>query len=634
MCTYWLRLTTVCAIAVGSVLLATSCRSSSQTVTGPLGIRCAVQAQADTTTFPAAGGSATITISTNRECTWSVTSEATWLSLSSPAEGQGEASIKVTVAANSEPSARSGAIRLNDQRLAISQQGSPCEFQISSNREVIDPAGEDRTVHVTATGTQCEWTAAAEAPWITIAEGRQGRGNGAVTFHVEAAAGVARTGTLIVAGQVVLIEQARTPVADCRYSIGATALSVDASGGSREVPVSTSANCPWTAESHAPWITITSGLTGTGPGVVRLRVTATDGPSRTGRLSVAGSFVTVEQSPGCAYTVEPSAFNAPAPGGPGAIAVLAGGGCGWSAATSTPWISITSAANSRGDGRVDFMVAANAGPARAGSLEIAGRPVAVTQAAGCAYELDRSAISAPVAGGPGAVSVRAGGGCVWSAATSTPWISITSPANSSGDGRVTFMVAANSGPAREGSLAIAGQTVAVTQPSGCTYGIAPSAQDVAGTGGTTVVSVATDAGCPWTATTSVGWITRSPASGIGAGQVQLGVAANLSPPRTGTVVIAGQTFTVNQSSQCTYVIHPQLLTYDANGGNGAVLVIVNGPCIWTAESSADWIRMVPGYTSGTGEGLAQFTVPANPGPARTGSVRIAGQNVAITQAGR
>jgi len=599
-----------------------------------LPVRCAVQAEAGTTTFPPTGGSATVRVSTNRECTWSVKSEADWLRLSSPPEGQGEASIEFTVAANTEPSSRSGAITLNDQRLPISQEGSPCGFQLSSSREEFDPAGGDRTVHVAATGTQCEWTAANDAHWITIAEGRQGRGNGAVAFHVEAAGPVPRTGTLTIARQVVLIEQGPSEATDCRYSIGTTALSVGSSGGSRDVPVSTSAGCAWTAESHAAWITITSGPTGTGPGVVRFRVTATDGPSRTGLVRIAGSVVTVEQSPGCASEVEPSAVSVPVAGGPGAISVRAGGGCGWSASTNTPWISITSGAKGSGDGRVEFTVAANSGPARAGSLEIAGRTVAVTQPAGCAYEVDRSAFSAPVAGGPGAISVRTGGGCGWSASTNTPWISITSGANGSGDGRVDFMVTANSGPARAGSLEIAGRTVAVTQPTGCTYSIAPSRQDVGGAGGPTSVSIATAAACPWTATSSVNWITHSPASGLGPGQVQLGVAANLSPPRTGTLTMAGQTLTVNQSSQCTYTLRPEHLTYDANGGNGAVLVIISGPCTWTAESGADWIRMVPGYTSGTGDGLVQFTVAPHSGAARSSNVTIAGQNILVTQSAR
>jgi hypothetical protein len=43
--------------------------------------------------------------------------------------------------------------------------------------------------------------------------------------------------------------------------------------------------------------------------------------------------------------------------------------------------------------------------------------------------------------------------------------------------------------------------------------------------------------------------------------------------------------------------------------------------------------MVSG-TSGAGDGLVQFTVPANTGQARKAFIVIAGQNFAVSQAGR
>jgi hypothetical protein len=76
-----------------------------------------------------------------------------------------------------------------------------------------------------------------------------------------------------------------------------------------------------------------------------------------------------------------------------------------------------------------------------------------------------------------------------------------------------------------------------------------------------------------------------------------------------------------------------LLTYDSRGGNGAVLVIVTGGCTWTAASTVDWITMTSG-TSGSGDGVVQFTVAPNPGQSRTGIVAIAGQSYTVTQSGR
>ena len=51
------------------------------------------------------------------------------------------------------------------------------------------------------------------------------------------------------------------------------------------------------------------------------------------------------------------------------------------------------------------------------------------------------------------------------------------------------------------------------------------------------------------------WMTvTSGASGSGPGTVAFSVAANTGAARTGTLTIAGQTFTVTQAAPCTYAI--------------------------------------------------------------------------------
>ena len=84
---------------------------------------------------------------------------------------------------------------------------------------------------------------------------------------------------------------------------------------------------------------------------------------------------------------------------------------------------------------------------------------------------------------------------------------------------------------------------------GCSYSISPSSASFAATGGDGTVTVDTAAGCAWTATTNSTWMTiTSGSSGSGAGSVAYNVAQNTSiDPRTGTLTIAGRTFTVTQS---------------------------------------------------------------------------------------
>lgn len=84
---------------------------------------------------------------------------------------------------------------------------------------------------------------------------------------------------------------------------------------------------------------------------------------------------------------------------------------------------------------------------------------------------------------------------------------------------------------------------------GCSYSIWPTSASYGASGGNGSVSVTTTAGCPWTASSNSGWIhVTSGASGTGSGTVGYRVDANSGGPRTGTMTIAGHTFTVTQSS--------------------------------------------------------------------------------------
>jgi hypothetical protein len=52
----------------------------------------------------------------------------------------------------------------------------------------------------------CEWTAASQAPWITLTAGASGTGNGSVAFNVAPnTSAQGRSGTISVAGQTVTI---------------------------------------------------------------------------------------------------------------------------------------------------------------------------------------------------------------------------------------------------------------------------------------------------------------------------------------------------------------------------------------------------------------------------------------------
>jgi uncharacterized protein (TIGR03437 family) len=84
---------------------------------------------------------------------------------------------------------------------------------------------------------------------------------------------------------------------------------------------------------------------------------------------------------GCTFSVSPLAQSFAAAGGSGAISVAANQGCPWTAATASPWISLTGASSGQGNGAVTYSIAANAGGQRTGTITIAGQTVTLTQAA-------------------------------------------------------------------------------------------------------------------------------------------------------------------------------------------------------------------------------------------------------------
>src|SRR5262249_10912027 len=134
------------------------------------------------------------------------------------------------------------------------------------------------------------------------------------------------------------------------------------------------------------------------------------------------------------------------------------------------------------------------------------------------------------------VTVRAAAGCAWTASSNTSWITNVSPPNGTGAGSVAFAVQANDGPERTGTLTVAGQAFTVTQGGGCPATIAPATANFASPGAPGSSTVSAAAGCSWTASSNVPWITNvSPATGSGTGPVTFTVQTNTGPQRTGTL---------------------------------------------------------------------------------------------------
>jgi hypothetical protein len=144
--------------------------------------------------------------------------------------------------------------------------------------------------------------------------------------------------------------------------------------------------------------------------------------------------------------------------------------------------------------------------------------------------------------------------------------------------------------------------------------------------------VTTGSGCGWAATPSDAWITiTSGAGGTGSGTVGFRVDANSSVARTGTMTIAGQTFTVSQASGCVFAVAPTSFDRDKSPVTDLTVTVTAGAgCLWTAVSNDAWIEVTAG-ASGAGSGAVLFSLERNRGNGRTGSLTVAGTTVTVVQ---
>ncbi|MGB7923425.1 MAG: YCF48-related protein [Pyrinomonadaceae bacterium] len=182
------------------------------------------------------------------------------------------------------------------------------------------------------------------------------------------------------------------PEVHCTFSLSPTREEFGASGGTVNVKVTAPNGCPWTASSNRSWITVTSGTSGTGNGIVTLVIAPNNfSLTRFTTLIIAGERFSVFQvgSQGCHYSISPTNQSFGIAGGTGSINVTAGSGCAWTARSDDNWIAITSGSSGSGNGTTDFLVLPNlsASP-RTGTISIKGQLFTVTQTGAAQFDFD------------------------------------------------------------------------------------------------------------------------------------------------------------------------------------------------------------------------------------------------------
>jgi hypothetical protein len=177
-----------------------------------------------------------------------------------------------------------GVTQFSDWTLA--EAGPACAFGLTPLSSTNVP-GSGGTLSISVTTTsECAWIANSQNPWITITSGSFGTGNGTVNLSIAANTGDARSGSVVIGGETIAINQAAPAngsiVGTVRYFFGQNPVAVPGV----TLSATGSQNVSGTSGSNGAF-----NITGFGTGSYTLTPTKTGGATTTDISSLDASTV-------------------------------------------------------------------------------------------------------------------------------------------------------------------------------------------------------------------------------------------------------------------------------------------------------------------------------------------------------
>lgn len=287
----------------------------------------------------------------------------------------------------------------------------------------------------------------------------------------------------------------------------------------------------------------------------------------------------------------------------------------------------------------------------------------------CSFSLNPTSQIFIASASTGSFSVSTTSNCPWTAVSNVSWLSTSS--SGTGNGTVNYSVAANFGNSRTGTISVGGQNFTVFQSAGNGNGC-PSTTLTPGQ----VITATLTTGCVFTGTSryiniynfngTVGQqialtmnssafdtylFMDSPASQTiardddGGGGTNSRIPANagfFSLPLTGNYAVYATSFSADgttgstgaytigllTATSCSYSISPATQSVSAAGSSNSFSISAPAGCAWTALSNASWITT---SSSGSGNGTVNYSIAANTGIARSGTISVGGQLFTVSQ---
>lgn len=151
------------------------------------------------------GGLGSFNIASENNASWVVNNTNSWITIASGGSGTAPGTCMFVVSPYGSPLvARTGFMYVGSNVIAVTQSGYTASVSPLVNIAPANGGSQSVTVSVPSGAI---WSAIAQVPWITIIGGQSQSGSGNLTYIISGNAGGTRSGTIIVAGQVVTVTQ-------------------------------------------------------------------------------------------------------------------------------------------------------------------------------------------------------------------------------------------------------------------------------------------------------------------------------------------------------------------------------------------------------------------------------------------
>ena len=158
------------------------------------------------TNTAATGGTASISVTAATGCAWNAASTAAWIMVSSGANGNGNGTVGLTIAANTALTSRTGTVNLGGQVFTVTQAAATCTYTVTPTTLSVPAFGLTSALTV-GTGASCSWAPSGVPSWITMSTATR-TGSGQLAYTITANTGAAaRTATVTINGVTVTVTQ-------------------------------------------------------------------------------------------------------------------------------------------------------------------------------------------------------------------------------------------------------------------------------------------------------------------------------------------------------------------------------------------------------------------------------------------